>query len=469
MRQPQGTHKFLSVVSDATPAAARGNLRWVICALLLLATTVNYIDRQVIAVLATTLKGTFSWSETDYANIVFSFSAAYALGFMGAGYVLDRIGERVGLGLAVGLWSLAAMSHGLIGRLTVDNPLYHSRLVLAMGGMSVAAFSLARFVLGLAESANFPASIRTVAEWFPRSQRALATGVFNAGSNVGPIVTPLVVPWITLRWGWPAAFYATGSLGLLWITAWIILYRRPEQHRGITAGELALIRADGWEETQSKVPWRSLLDKRQVWSFAIAKLLTDPIWWFYLFWVPSFLKKSHGVDLSQLGPPLIAIYLMADIGSVGGGWFSSRLIRAGWSVNAARKTAMLVCALCVLPVFWASGAASLWLATGLIALAAAAHQGFSANLFTLVSDTVPRRAISSVVGIGGMAGAIGGMIFQKITGWHLDRSGSNYLMLFGIASIAYLVALGVIHLLNPRLKAMEEKVQGEKEREERPV
>ncbi|MEK7674224.1 MAG: MFS transporter [Verrucomicrobiota bacterium] len=415
-----------------TGQAKRGWYRWVICGLLFFATTINYIDRQIIGVLKPVLDKELGWSEIDYSNIVLAFQLAYAVGYALGGRVMDQIGVRIGYSVAVLLWSLAAMGHAAV--------------------RSVVGFSVARFGLGLAEGGNFPAAIKTITEWFPQRERALATGIFNAGSNVGALITPLLVPWITIQFGWPAAFLATGSLGFIWLAVWIGCYQNPEQHPRVSPGELAYIRSDA-PDPVLKLPWLELLRHRQTWAFVVGMFMSSPIWWFYLYWIPDFLHKRHGLDLIHLGPPLVVIYLMTDVGSIGGGWLSSALIKRGWSVNAGRKTAMLVCALCVVPVFAASMVSHLWTAVFLVGLAASAHQGFSANLFTLVSDTVPRQAVSSVVGIGGMAGAIGGMFIAKLAGYVLEWTG-NYLILFLIASTAYLIALLIIHLLLPRLQPM---------------
>jgi ACS family hexuronate transporter-like MFS transporter len=315
---------------------------------------------------------------------------------------------------------------------------------------SVAGFIVARFLLGLGEAGNFPASIKAVAEWFPKRERALATGIFNSGTNIGALVTPLVVPWITLTWGWYWAFIATGAIGFGWLVVWWALYDQPERHPRVTAGELALIRSDP-PDPAVRVPWRTLLGYRQTWAVMIGKFMTDPVWWLYLFWVPDFLNRNHGINLTTIGPPLVAIYLIADIGSIGGGWLSSNLIKRGWSVNAGRKTAMLVCALAVVPMVFASGARDLWVAVGLVSIAAAAHQGWSANIFTMASDLFPRKAVGSVVGLAGMAGAIGGMLIAKVTGYLLQATGS-YLPVFLIAAFTYLVALALIHLIVPRLE-----------------
>jgi ACS family hexuronate transporter-like MFS transporter len=315
---------------------------------------------------------------------------------------------------------------------------------------SVAGFIAARFTLGLGESGAFPSSIKAVAEWFPKSDRAFATGIFNAGTNVGAIITPLVVPWITLRFGWRAAFFVTSGLSVAWLALWWTFYDRPDRHPRCSPAELAYIRSDP-PEAITRVSWRALLPHRQTWAFAVAKLLTDPIWWLYLFWVPDFFSRTHGLSLVSIGPPIIAIYLMADVGSVGGGWLSSALIRRGWSVNAGRKTAMLICACAVVPIVLAPRVSNEWAAVALIGLAAAAHQGWSANLFTLASDLFPRHAIGSVVGVGGTAGAVGGMVIAKITASLLQVSGS-YVPVFIIAAVAYLIALTIVHLLAPRLE-----------------
>ena len=449
MDQPSPQAVRATVADAAVSATAGGNVRWVVCALLFFAATINYIDRQVIGILKPTLQQQYGWSEIDYADIVFAFQLAYAIGLVLSGPVMDRIGARRGFIAAITVWSLAAMLHAeatLIGA-----PVATLLSVFGLSySVSVAGFIGARFLLGLGEAGNFPASIKVVAEWFPKRERAFATGLFNSGTNIGALITPLVVPWVTLTWGWYWAFVATGAVGFLWLLFWIPLYRQPEHHPSVTAQELAYIRSDP-PEPVNKVPWRTLLPKRQTWAFMLGKFLTDPIWWLYLFWIPDFLNRRHGIDLRLIGPPLVAIYLIADVGSIGGGWLSSALIKRGWTVNAGRKAAMLVCAAAVLPMVFASGARDLWVAVGLISLAAAAHQGWSANLFTLVSDMFPRQAVGSVVGLGGMAGAIGGMLIAKLTGYVLQLTGS-YVPVFLMAAFAYLTALAVIHLLVPRLE-----------------
>jgi ACS family hexuronate transporter-like MFS transporter len=440
----------------ASGIARVGYVRWVVCALLFFATTINYIDRQVIGILKPTLVTQFGWAdERIYAAIVFTFQLAYAMGLLLAGRVMDKLGTRLGFTIAVVLWSVAAVGHALADRLpwlklpTINLDASTGLSVVLLSG-SAAGFALMRFLLGLGEAGNFPASIKTVAEWFPKKERALATGIFNSGTNVGALVTPLVVPWITLYWGWQWAFIATGLTGFVWVAWWLWVYRAPEDHGRLSATELAYIRSDPIEQT-TPIAWARLFPHRQIWAFAIGKFLTDPIWWLYLFWIPDFLNRNHGLDLKSIGPPLVVIYLVADVGSIGGGWISSALIKGGWTVNAARKAAMLICALSVVPIMFAAKATHLWVAVALVALAAAAHQGWSANLFTLASDMFPRRAVGSVVGIGGMAGAIGGMLIALVVGEILERTGS-YVPIFIIAGSAYLVALTVIHLLAPKIQ-----------------
>ena len=418
--------------SDAgIPAVAprAGYVRWIVCALLFFATTINYIDRQVLGILAPTLQKEIGWSEAQYGYIVTAFQAAYALGLLVVGRILDVIGTKIGFAIALVFWSVAAMAHAL--------------------ARTPFGFGLARFGLGLGEAGNFPAAIKTVAEWFPKRERAFATGVFNSGSNVGAIVAPAIVPWIALTWGWRWAFVITGAIGFAWLLLWWWFYDPPERNARLTSSELAYIRSDP-AEAMTKIPWLRLAGLRQTWAFALGKFMTDPVWWFYLYWIPKFLNEKHGLTLSKLGPPLIVIYVVADVGSIGGGWLSSRLIKRGWTINASRKTAMLICALSVVPIVLASRVASVWSAVALISLAAAAHQGWSANLFTTASDMFPRRAVGSVVGMGGMAGAIGGMLIATATGLLLQFTGS-YHAVFIVAGSAYLVALAVIHAISPRL------------------
>lgn len=430
-----------------------GNFRWVICTLLFFAATVNYIDRQVLGILKPTLQSEFGWSETDYGWIVFSFQTAYALGLLGVGRLMDRFGTKKGFAASITLWSLAAMAHAWAIPIGVA-----AATVLAALGVvsqstafaSVLGFIVVRFLLGLGEAGNFPASIKTVAEWFPKKERALATGIFNSGTNIGALATPLLVPIIVDRWGWYEAFIITGVIGFIWLGFWLVIYRRPEEHPRLSKAEMAYIQSDP-QEPAVRISWSRLFPHRQTWAFAIGKFLTDPIWWVYLFWLPDFLHKKHGLDLKTFGIPIAIIYIIADIGSIGGGYISSRMIKNGWSINSARKTAMLVCALAVVPIVIASITSSLWLAVILIGIAAAAHQGWSANIFTISSDMFPKQAVGSVVGIGGMFGAIGGMVISPLVGYILQSTGS-YVPIFIIAASAYLVALLVIHLLAPKLE-----------------
>ena len=411
-----------------------GRYRWTICALLFFATTINYVDRQILGLLAPTLGKEIGWNEQEYGNIVSWFSIAYALGFLVAGRMMDRFGTRKGLSASIIAWSLAAMSTAL--------------------ARTANGFAAARFALGLGESGNFPASIKTVAEWFPARERAFATGIFNAGSNVGAIVAPIMVPFITLRWGWRVAFIVTGALGFLWLIAWLVVYRAPEEHPKVSAEELAYIRSDPIEKPVA-MAWGTLLRHRQTWAFAIGKFMTDPIWWFYLYWLPKFLDARYGIKLDAIAAPIIVIYLLADFGSVFGGWLSGAMMKRGMSVNAGRKITMLIPALLIVPTMFAPNAPSMWIAVMIVGVAAAAHQWWSANIFTLSSDMFPKFAVGSVVGIGGFFGAIGGVLFQRGTGWLLQHNGSNYTPVFLVCGLAYVSALLVIHLLAPRL----EKVQ----------
>jgi ACS family hexuronate transporter-like MFS transporter len=407
-----------------------GRFRWVICGLLFLGVTKNYMDRQVLGVLKGPLQHDLGWNDIDYGHLVSVFQAAYALGMIFMGRLIDRLGTRAGYAIAMVFWSLASMGHAIANSLT--------------------GFVIARSALGFGEAGVFPASIKSVAEWFPKKERALATGIFNAGTNIGAIITPLVVPWIAAHLGWRWAFLLTGALGFAWLILWLLLYRTPQQHAYCTKSELEYIQSDS-EPSSGNIKWTQLLPHRQTWAFAAGKFMIDPIWWFYLFWIPDYLQRKHGLHLTQIGLPILAIYLISDVGSIGGGWLSSRMIRRGFSVNAARKWAMFLCALCVLPVATVYRISGLWPATLLIGLAAAGHQGFSANLFTLTSDLFPSRAVASVVGIGGMLGAIGGMLIAEIVG-HVLQWTNSYMIPFFIAASAYLTALLLIHTLSPRLE-----------------
>ena len=416
-------------MAGGAPAVKVGRVRWVIVALLFAATAINYVDRQMIGLLKPTLQTEFGWHETTYADIVFYFQLAYAIGYIVFGNIVDRVGARFGYAAAFVIWTGAHMLHAAVH--------------------SVLGFAAVRFLLGIGESGNFPAGLKAVTEWFPKKERALATGIFNAGANVGAIITPLIVPALTLAYGWRAAFVITGAASMVWLVAWLAIYRRPSESKRLSDTERAYIESDP-ADPEAKVPWVRLLGRRETWAFSIGKFLTDPIWWMFLFWTPDFLVKRHGLDLKTFGPPLVVIYVISDLGSIAGGWLSSRLIHRGRSINAARKTTMLICAIAVTPIFFAQYVDNLWAAVAIISLATAAHQAWSANLYTLPSDTFPRKAVGSVIGIGGTAGALGGMIFSLYIGQVLERIGS-YGLIFAVAGSVYLIALLIIQLLSPRL------------------
>jgi len=436
------------MIAGTASATRVSNYRWWICGLLFLASSINYIDRQVIGILKPTLQQEFGWSEVGYGDIVMAFQLAYAIGLAVTGRVIDRVGTRLGLSVAIVVWSVAAIAHA--GVLWYGSAIVSVlRLTGLAVSVSVAGFMAARFALGIGEAAIFPAGIKAVAEWFPRRERAFAAGLFNAGTNVGALAAPVAVPWLTLSFGWQWAFVATGALGFIWLLLWLRSYWLPANHPRVSSAELALIRSDR-DEASVPVPWRALLPHRQTWAFAVGKFITDPVWWLYLFWIPDFLNRNHGLDLTTIGLPIVAIFLAADAGSVAGGWLSSGLIARRWSANGARKTTMLTCALLVLPIGFAARTADLWTAVALIGLAAAAHQGWSSNLYTITSDMFPRQAVASVVGLGGMMGAISGIFIAGVIAAILEFTGS-YVPIFAIASVAYLVALACIHLLSPRL------------------
>ncbi len=412
-----------------------GRYRWLICALLFAATSINYVDRQIIGVLKPTLQLEFGWTESSYGDVVFWFQAAYALGYLGFGRVIDKIGARVGYAAAVSLWTAAHVAHAFVS--------------------SITGFIAVRFALGLGESGNFPAGLKAIAEWFPKQERALATGILVAGTNIGAIITPLIVPVITYRWGWRAAFIVTGSFSLVWLVVWLRVYRRPQDHPKVGAEEAAFINADlpaGHEPAGSEknATWRALLLVPETWAYTLARFLIDPIWWMFLFWLPDFFAKRYNLDLEHFGPPLVVVYLVSDFGSISGGWLSSRLIRLGSSVNRARKLTMLLASVLVMPVVFAMYANHLWLAVAIVGMATAGHQAFSATLYTFPADVFPKRAVGTVVGIGGTAGAIGGMLMAKYAGWVLDSIGS-YTPIFVVAGSVYILALIVLHALSPRL------------------
>lgn len=415
----------------------RGNYRWTICALLFFSTTLIYFDRMVFGILGPELQKIFHWTNADYTGIVFWFEVAYAIGLTAFGRLLDWIGTRRGFALSIFGWSIGAAAHALMS--------------------TVLGFSIARFFLGLSESGVFPAGIKTAAEWFPKKERALVAGIFNAGSNVGAVSAPILVPWLFVSYGWRWTFVVTGLLGFIWLTFWLILYRPPEKQPRLSKEELAYIQSDPEEPVTGKTPWLGLLKFRQAWAFFMAKFFTDAIWRWFLYLLPLFFHQNFKLDIKHFGLPLVTIYVMADLGSIAGGWMSSRLLSRGWSVNAARKTAMLVCALCVVPVMFAVHVESIWVAVILVGLAASAHQGFSSNLFTTVSDMFPKKAVASVVGMGGTAGAVGAMCLLELTRRLFQAEGNSgsstqtFTILFAIAGVSYLVALLAMHLLAPKL------------------
>ncbi len=412
--------------------------RWVIVSLLFAACTINYIDRQMIGILKPTLSKEMGWSESDYANIVFYFQMAYAVAYLVFGKLVDMLGARLGYAIAVVIWTLGHMAHGLAG--------------------SVTQFALARAGLGIGEAGNFPGGLKAVTEWFPKKERAFATGLFNAGSNVGAILTPLLLWLIIEHWGfdWRMAFYMTGIFGVAWLIAWWMIYRHPTQKPQVSAEELAHIQQDN-DDNVAKVDWGKVIGRRETWAFALGKFCIDPIWWFFLFWLPGYLGTRYGLDLKTFALPVAAIYLISDAGSIAGGWLSSKLIASGKTVNFARKITMLICAVLILPIWFAQDVSSVWGAVLLIGLATAGHQAFSCNLYTLPSDLYPQAAVGSVVGIGGTVGAVGGMFMAKFTGYVLDATHS-YALLFAIAAGAYWAALLLVHLLTPNMEPV--KIEG---------
>jgi MFS transporter, ACS family, hexuronate transporter len=424
-----------------------GKYRWTICGLVFFATTINYLDRAVISLLKSTLSKEFTWSETDYANIVVVFQICYALGLLGAGRLIDKLGTKIGYALATALWSVAAVAHAL--------------------ATSTFGFMVARGALGVTEAGNFPAAIKTVAEWFPKKERALATGIFNSGSNIGAIIAPLTVPFIAKQWGWQWAFILTGLIGFVWLVFWFLVYEVPKKHKKLSQPEFDYIHSDADEKAEDntdapKISWGKLLSYKQTWAFAIGKFLTDPIWWFYLFWLPDFLEKQYGLAKTEIALPVALAYTMATLGSIFGGWLPMYFIRKGWTVFRSRKTSMFIYALFALPVVSAQylGSINMWLAVSIIGLAMAAHQAWSANIYTTVSDMFPKSATASVTGIGGMFGAIGGILIAKSAGKLFDyykASGhveTGYLIMFLICSLAYITAWLIMKLLVPKYKAI---------------
>jgi MFS transporter, ACS family, hexuronate transporter len=414
------------------------NYRWVICALLFFATTVNYIDRQILSLIKEILDKEIGWTNTQFGLVNSAFQFAYAVGLLGFGWFIDRFGTKIGYAVSIAAWSVAAMGHALVG--------------------SFHGFIAARISLGLGEGGNFPSAIKAVALWFPKRERAFATSIFNAGTNAGALIAPAIIPWMAFKFGWRSAFIAAGILGVLWLLLWLPFYNVPEKIKRLSAKELALIRSDLDETvTDNKVSWLSLLSCRQTWSFVVAKFLTDPVWWFFLIWLPDFFKKTYALDIKKSWKHLVTIYAIVTVLSIFGGWITGFLTKKGWTVTRARKTGMFLFALCVIPVFFATKF-SVWPAVFLIALAGSAHQAWSANLFTTVSDMFPKKAIASIVGLGGMAGAVGGIIFPIYCGKVLDHfkvAGNEtgaYAHLLHMLPFAYLLAFALHHLLAPRFE-----------------
>ncbi len=409
--------------------------RWRIVALLFFATTVNYIDRQVIGILKPYIAGDLGWNEADYGYIVTAFQVAYAAGLLLTGRFLDNFGTRLGYFWSILLWSLAGMSHAF--------------------ARSVSGFAAARFALGIGESANFPAAVKAVAEWFPRKERAYATGLFNSGATVGAILAPIIVSWLTLTMGWQWAFILTGSLGFIWIAFWLGMYDVPGRHRSVSAGELEFIHQDeGEETTEREIKWTDLFKYRQTLAISATRFISDWVWWFFLFWIPDFLNKMHGIDLREIVLPLILIYALSSLGGIGGGWMSSRMIRSGYSLDRSRKTTILVCAIMVLPVMGVTQTGNLAVAVGLISLAAAGHQAWASNIFTLVSDIYPKKAVGSMTGLSGFAGAVGGALSASFVGLLLERTNS-YFLIFSVAASVYLFNWLILKLLIREIKPIE--------------
>ena len=423
--------------------SAIGRYRWTIVGLLFAATTINYIDRQVIGLLKPTLTTVFGWDNTTFGTINGIFQFFYAFGLLAFGRIVDRVGTKLGYTISIIIWSVFAMAHAL--------------------ARSTFGFTIARSGLGLGESGNFPSAIKTVAEWFPKKERALATGIFNSGANIGAVVAPIMVPLLLASCGWQMAFIITGSLGFIWLIFWWFIYEIPFRKKGLSKTEFDYIHSDEEATTPagSKVSWGKLLRVRQTWAFVFGKFFTDPIWWFFLFWLPGYFSDTFKLDLSKPGWPLVIVYSCTTVGSIGGGYLSGYLIKKGWPVYKARKTVMFIFALCVVPIITARYFSSLWIIVGLISLAAAAHQAWSANIFTTASDMFPRKAVSSITGIGGMAGSVGGIIFQPLVGWLLDyftRQGDKalgYNLIFLICGLSYLVAWLIMHFFAPRMTRVE--------------
>ncbi len=432
--------------------APAGKYRYRILALLFLATSINYFDRSIMGVMSPDLIAWFGWTKQDYSNVLIAFQIAYAIGLLTMGGIIDRLGTKKGYFLSIGLWSIFGMLHATIGK-----------------GFSLIGFMAARFGLGFGESGNFPAAIKTTAEWFPKKDRAFATGIFNAATSVGAIAAPFVVGAIVYWTGgskgegdlvnWRIPFLITGALSATWVLLWLRTYKKPEVHPKVTKEELEYINSDSEIESVEKLPWKKVFPKRQTWAFSLAKV-TDAVWWFYLFWGAIFLADKFGVKIKEMGLPFLVIYLIADSGSIFGGWLSGSFIKKGWSINKARKMTLLICAIIILPVAFVAVTDSKWVAIFLIALGAAGHQAWSANIFTLVSDVFPKKATASVVGIGGMVGAVAGIISNVFLGLVLDdANNTGFFWAFLIAGSLYLIILGLVHLLMPKMIPLDENLE----------
>jgi len=405
----------------------KGNVRWIICGMLFFAVILSYIDRLVIGVLKPTLTELYGWTESGYANTALVFQASYGIGFLFFGRLIDRIGPRAGYMLAMAIWTAAHIGHAFM--------------------TTTRQFALMRIPLGIGEAGTYPAALAAASQWFNRRERALAIGIFNAGANFGAIITPLLVPALALSFGWQSAFIVTGLFNIVWLGAWWFLYRKPREHKSVTAEEVAWIENEQAVDT-GRSSIRAVLRHKQTWAYMSGRFLIDPVWWTFLFWLPDFFSKQFGTNLAGFGPPLVAIYLMSDVGAIAGGWTSSHLLGRGWATGPARKLAMLLCALIVVPVTFSAQASSIWVAVILIGLATAGHQGFSTNLFAIPGDLFPRYAQGAVVGLGGFAGAAGGMLMSKYAGMVLESIGT-YTPIFVVSGFAYLAALVVTHLINP--------------------
>ncbi len=415
-----------------------GNFRWVVCALLFFATTINYIDRQILSLLKEILDKEIGWTNEQFGWVNSAFQFAYGIGLLGFGWFVDRFGTKIGYTVSIIAWSIAAAAHALVGSFT--------------------GFITARSALGLGEAGNFPVAIKAVALWFPKRERAFATSIFNAGTNAGALIAPAVIPWMAFTYGWQSCFIVAGIAGLLWLFLWIPFYDVPEKSKYVRAAELVLIRSDREDEKpQEKIPWLSLLGYRQTWSFIIGKFLTDPVWWFFLIWLPDFFKKTRDLDIKKSWIHIVTIYGIVTVLSIFGGWVTGYLTKRGWTVTRARKTGMFIFALCVVPILMVTKVGD-WTAVLLIGLAGAAHQAWSANLYTTVSDMFPKKAVASVIGIGGMAGSAGGILFPVLTGRlldHFQKQGNvtaGYTILFGVCACMYLLAFGLHHLCAPRFE-----------------